>query len=186
MRDNFRHLRFNNFPMIYATLWGQDFWPLQLCSENSGILLGLRLPTWEFTCECEGSFPHTLCTPRSMWCDSRASLLAHDLPTPCLVREPKARVATKGSMIFSWGNQRLGKERITVRLYKVYIAKGVFQNQANRVAHYTIKGDGFKFYHHPISCAMELMEMPTKRFCWKMNTRHFEETKEQIQQSWHS
>jgi hypothetical protein len=33
-----------------------------------------QLPTWEFTWECEGSFPHTLwsvCTPGSMWCDSR-------------------------------------------------------------------------------------------------------------------
>jgi hypothetical protein len=32
-----------------------------------------QLPTWEFTWECEGSFPHTLrtlCTPGSMWCDS--------------------------------------------------------------------------------------------------------------------
>jgi hypothetical protein len=33
-----------------------------------------QLPTWEFTLECEGSFLHTLwtlCTPGSMWCDSR-------------------------------------------------------------------------------------------------------------------
>jgi hypothetical protein len=86
-------------------------------------------------------------------------------------------------VIFSWDNQRLGEERIMVRLYKVYIAKGLFQNQANRVAHYTIKGDEVKSCHHPISCAMELMEMLTKRFCWKMNIKHFEEAKEQIQQS---
>jgi len=33
-----------------------------------------QLPTWEFTWECEGSLPHTLCTLctlGSMWCDSR-------------------------------------------------------------------------------------------------------------------
>jgi len=30
-----------------------------------------QLPPWEFNWECEGSFPHTLCTPGSMWCDSR-------------------------------------------------------------------------------------------------------------------
>jgi len=34
------------------------------------------------------------CTPESMWRDSRASLLACNLATPCLGREPKARVAT--------------------------------------------------------------------------------------------
>jgi len=33
-----------------------------------------QLPTWEFTWECEGSFPHTLCTPGSMWYDSRVYL----------------------------------------------------------------------------------------------------------------
>jgi hypothetical protein len=63
---------------IWDAIW--DFW----------------LSTWEFTWECEGSFPHTLCTPRSMWCDSRVFLLAHNLATPCLDREPKAKVATLG------------------------------------------------------------------------------------------
>jgi hypothetical protein len=93
------------------------------------------------------------------------------------IHEP---LRAKGSLIFSWDNQRLGEERIMVRLDKVYIAKGLFQNQANKVAHYTIKGDGVKSYYHPISCAMELMETQTRRFCWKMNARHFEEAKEQI------
>ncbi len=63
-------------------------------SKDSGIHLGLQFPTWEFTWECEGSFPHTLCTPKSMWSDSRLSLLACNLATPCLDREPKARFAT--------------------------------------------------------------------------------------------
>jgi hypothetical protein len=83
-------------------------------------------------------------------------------------------------LIFSWDNQRLGGGKIMAKLYMVYIANGFFQNQANRVAHYTIRGDEVKSYHHPISCAMELMEMLIRRFCWKMNTRHFEECKEQI------
>jgi hypothetical protein len=52
------------------------------------------LKIWEFTWECEGSCPHTLCTPRGMWSDSQVFLLAHHLPTPCLGREPKVRVAT--------------------------------------------------------------------------------------------
>ncbi len=72
------------------------------------------------------------------------------------------------------------------KLNTVYIAKGLFVNQVNKVAHYTIRGDEIKSYHHPISCAMEFMEMPTRRFCWKMNTKHFEEAKEQIQQIWQS
>jgi hypothetical protein len=93
----------------------------------------------------------------------------------------------KGSLRFSWDNQRLGEEiRIMVRLHRVYIAKGLFQNQANRVAHYIIRGDKVRSYHHPISYAMELMKMPTRRSCWKMNTRHFKEVKEQIQQIWQS
>jgi hypothetical protein len=33
-------------------------------------------------------------TPGSMRCDSRASLLARNLASPCLAREPKAKVAT--------------------------------------------------------------------------------------------
>jgi len=33
-----------------------------------------QLPTWEFTWECEGSLPHTLCIPGSMWYDSRVYL----------------------------------------------------------------------------------------------------------------
>ncbi len=51
-------------------------------------------PCWEFPWECEGSFPHTLYTLGNMWCDSRISLLARNLATPCLGREPKARVMT--------------------------------------------------------------------------------------------
>ncbi len=56
--------------------------------------MGLQLPPWEFIWECEGLFPHTLCTPRSMWCDSRVSFLARHLTTLCLGSEPKVRVAT--------------------------------------------------------------------------------------------
>jgi hypothetical protein len=33
--------------------------------------------------------------PKNMRCDSWASFLAHTLVSPCLGREPKARVATK-------------------------------------------------------------------------------------------
>jgi hypothetical protein len=71
----------------------------------------------------------------------------------------------KNNLRFSWDNQKIGKEKTMARLYRVYIAKGLFKNQVNRVAHYTIKGDGVRFNHHPISYAMELMEMPTRRSC---------------------
>jgi hypothetical protein len=37
------------------------------------------------------------------------------------------------------------------KLNTVYIAKGFFQNQANRVTHYIIKGNKVKSYDHPIS-----------------------------------
>jgi hypothetical protein len=36
--------------------------------ENSGVHSRFQLLQWEFTSECEGSFPHTLCIPGSMWC----------------------------------------------------------------------------------------------------------------------
>ncbi len=71
----------------------------------------------------------------------------------------------KNNLKFSWDNQKLGKEIITTRLYRVYIVKSLFENQVNRVAHYTIKEGGVRFDHHPISYVMELMEMPTRRSC---------------------
>jgi len=49
--------------------------------------LGLQLPKWKLLWECEGSFPHT-------FLHSQASLLARNLTSPCLGREPKARVVT--------------------------------------------------------------------------------------------
>jgi hypothetical protein len=81
----------------------------------------------------------------------------------------------KANMRFSWDNQRLGKARIMVTLDRVYIAKGLFQNQANKVAQYAIRGDRVISNHHPISYAMELMDTLTRSCCWKMNTRHFEQ-----------
>jgi hypothetical protein len=50
------------------------------------------LKIWESIWECEGLFSHSLCTPGSMWCDFWVFPLARNLTTPCLGREPKARV----------------------------------------------------------------------------------------------
>jgi hypothetical protein len=100
MRAHFRHLSFNNFLMILITLQGDGFWPLQSRFENLGVHLGFQLPILEFTWECEGSCPHTLCIPRSMWCESRVSLLARNLATLCLGHKPKARVATSQDTMF--------------------------------------------------------------------------------------
>jgi hypothetical protein len=96
MRAHFRHVSFNSFATIWKTLWDNEFWSLQSHFEHSGVLLGLQLLTWEFISECEGSFPHTFCTPRSMWSDSRVSLLACNLVTPCLGCKPKVTVVTMG------------------------------------------------------------------------------------------
>jgi hypothetical protein len=70
-----------------------NFDPLQLPSENSG-LLGLQLPKWELIWEYGGSFPHTSHPFGRMKCDSQASLLAHTFASPCLGHEPKIRVTT--------------------------------------------------------------------------------------------
>jgi hypothetical protein len=55
--------------------------------------LRLQLPKWEFTWECGGSFPHTLLHSQEheMWLPG--SLLAYIFASPCLGREPKAKVA---------------------------------------------------------------------------------------------
>jgi len=59
----------------------------------------LQFPKWKLPWKCEGLFPHTLFTPGSMWHDSQASLLAHNLTTSCLGHEPKAKVTTHGIAI---------------------------------------------------------------------------------------
>jgi hypothetical protein len=55
---------------------------------------GLQLSKWELIWECEGSFPHTFLHSREheMWLP--ASNLARTLASPCLVCEPKVKVAT--------------------------------------------------------------------------------------------
>jgi hypothetical protein len=70
------------------------FDPLQLFFEDSGV-------NWDSNSQSGSSLGsvkvHSLtlsCTPRSMKCDSRASHLARTFTSPCLGREPKARVAT--------------------------------------------------------------------------------------------
>jgi len=56
--------------------------------------LKLQFPKWEFTCECEGSFPHTLLHFRehAMWLPG--PVLARTFANPCFGHEPKAKVMT--------------------------------------------------------------------------------------------
>jgi len=56
--------------------------------------LGLQLPKWEFTWECESSFSHTFLHfwEHEMWLPGL--VLASTFTNPCFGREPKARVAT--------------------------------------------------------------------------------------------
>jgi hypothetical protein len=82
MQAHFRHLCFNNFPMIWIILQTNGFWPLKSLFENSGVHLGFQLPQWEFIWECEGSFLHTLCIPKSMWGDFRPPFWLATLQPP--------------------------------------------------------------------------------------------------------
>jgi hypothetical protein len=54
----------------------------------------LQLPKWKLIWECRGSFPLTFLhyQEHEMWLPG--SLLAHTFASPCLGREPKARVVT--------------------------------------------------------------------------------------------
>jgi hypothetical protein len=63
--------------------------------ESTGSPPGLQLPKWKLLWECEGSFPHT-------FLHSRVSLLARNIASPCLGREPKAKVATSNVYISKW------------------------------------------------------------------------------------
>jgi len=57
--------------------------PLDSNSQNGSSLGSVRVLSLTFSY-----------TPRSMKCDSRASFLAHTFASPCLGREPKARLRT--------------------------------------------------------------------------------------------
>ncbi len=59
-----------------------------------GSPLGFQLPKWELTWECESSFVTLSHIPRSMRCDSRASLSTRTFASPCFGCKPKAKVVT--------------------------------------------------------------------------------------------
>jgi hypothetical protein len=71
-----------------------DFLPLRLFYENSEV-------HWDSNSQSGSSLGnvefHSLTlsyAPKSMKCDSQASLLAHTFASPCLGREPKVKVVT--------------------------------------------------------------------------------------------
>ncbi len=92
MRTHFSHLFSKSFPMIWRTPQSIEFWPLQFLSEN----LGVHQDSKSQSGSSLGSVKvHSLTlsyNPESMRCDSWASLLAHNLASPCLGCEPKAKV----------------------------------------------------------------------------------------------
>jgi hypothetical protein len=65
---------------------------LAITFRTFGSLSGLELPTWEFTWECEGSFPHTLLHSQGMRMRLPNLILAHTLASPfALVASPRLR-----------------------------------------------------------------------------------------------
>ncbi len=95
--------------------------------------LGFQLPKWEFTWECEGSFPHTLlhCQKHEMWLPGL--ILAYTLASPCLGREPKVRVVTMKVFQknnYSYEARLLGNEQqLCWRL--LYYAQTRFESHLN-------------------------------------------------------
>jgi hypothetical protein len=64
--------------------------------------IGTQTPKWEFIWDVR-VHSHTLfCTFGSMRCDSRASLLARNLASPCFGRKLKVRVVTKCRNLSIW------------------------------------------------------------------------------------
>ncbi len=100
MQTHFRHLSLKRFSMIYGTLQSNGFWPLQSLFEDSQV-------HWDSNSQSATPFGsvgiHSFTcshTPKSMKCDSQASLLAHTFVNLCLCSEPKARVATKDVVVY--------------------------------------------------------------------------------------
>ncbi len=88
---------------------------MQLPSKNLGI-------HWDSNSQNKSSlgsvrvhFLTLFCIPKNIRCDSRASFLARNLASPCLGREPKARVATL--CVLFWFVVYHGKS-----FYRLYIA----------------------------------------------------------------
>jgi hypothetical protein len=52
------------------------------------------------------------------------------------------------------------------------------------VSFYTLRGNGFKFDPHPISCMLEMKETQIRHIFLKMNTKHFEIAKDQTKALW--
>jgi hypothetical protein len=116
----FRHISFNFFQ------WGKElFKPMGFGFYN--CVLKIRESIWDFNSHngssfgSEVSFPHTHCilfTLRSMWGDSRASLLARNLISPYFGHEPKARIVTtiiQTMTCISWLRSWGGFMRISFR-----------------------------------------------------------------------
>jgi hypothetical protein len=67
---------YNHYLKIRESIWDSN-------SHNGSSLGSVRVHSLTF-----------FCTPKSMGCDSRASLLARNLASPCFGHEPNARVVT--------------------------------------------------------------------------------------------
>ncbi len=75
--------------------------------------LGFQFPKWEFTWECEGSFPHTLLHTHEheMWLPG--PVLAHTFANPCLGHKLKVRVATNNVKRKKRKEKKRGEKRST-------------------------------------------------------------------------
>jgi hypothetical protein len=96
---------FHNEPILDIYVL-RDFQWYKECCNPMGVLTpeitfwrfkspsGIQFPKWEFTWECGGHSLTLSYTPRSMKCDSWASLLARTLVNSYFGHEPKVRVVT--------------------------------------------------------------------------------------------
>ncbi len=95
MRTHFRHLHSKSFLMINGIIQSNEFWPLKSTSENLEIHQDSNSQSGNSLGSLGGVHSFTLSyIPKSMKCDSRASLLAHTFANLCFGCEPKARVVT--------------------------------------------------------------------------------------------
>jgi hypothetical protein len=99
MRAHFRHLCFKIFPMILGTPPSNWFWSLQSLFENLKVHEDSNSQSGSSLGSVEVHFLTLSHTFRSMKCDSQPSHLARSYPSPCLGREPKAKVATSHVII---------------------------------------------------------------------------------------
>jgi hypothetical protein len=88
--------------------------------------LGLQLPKWEFTWECEGSFPHIFLHSREHEMRFLGLILARTLVSLCLSHEPKARITTVTLSHYLFNHYIISNKSYAYKAWRLFYFYGTF------------------------------------------------------------